>query len=50
MLAAKQAAGSYTEEREKRLQLLQTQLRQLEQLHANLPQLAPVRAKEVIGR
>ncbi|MGB3955948.1 MAG: dynamin family protein [Brooklawnia sp.] len=50
VLAAKQAAGSYTEEREKRLQLLQTQLRQLEQLHANLPQLAPVRAKEVIGR
>jgi hypothetical protein len=50
VLAAKQAAGSYTEEREKRAQLLQAQVRQIEHLRVNLPALAPVRPQEVVGR
>ena len=37
VLAAKQAAGSYSQEQEKRVALLQSQLRQLEQLQAGLP-------------
>ena len=50
VLAAKQAAGSYTEEREKRVQLLQSQVLQIERLRSDLPALEQVRAKEVVGR
>lgn len=47
VLAAKRAAGSYAEERDKRAALLQGQLRQLEQLSAELPALPPQRATMV---
>ena len=47
VLAAKRAAGSYSEERQKRAALLQGQLKQLEQLSAELPALPPQRVKAV---
>lgn len=49
VLAAKQSANSYTDQREKRITQLQGQLRQLEQLRAELPAL-PQRVEEVVGR
>ena len=47
VLAAKRAAGTYSEERQKRAALLQGQLKQLEQLSAELPALPPQRVKAV---
>ena len=47
VLAAKRAAGTYAEQREKRAALLQGQLKQLEQLSSQLPALPPSRVKAV---
>jgi hypothetical protein len=50
VLGAKQAAGSFTTQRDKRIAVLQGQLRQLEQIRKEMPALPPVRVKEVVGR
>lgn len=50
VLGAKQAAGSFTAQRDKRIAVLQGQLRQLEQIRKEMPALPPVRVKEVVGR
>ena len=47
---AKQAAGSFTTQRDKRIAVLQGQLRPLEQIRKEMPALPPVRVKEVVGR
>ncbi len=48
--AARQAAGTFTEERDQRVVLLQRQLNQIEQLQARVPELPAIRVKEVAGR
>ncbi len=53
VIAAKQAAGTYSEERDKRVTLLQSQLRQLDQLRSALPAieaLPPARAPQAVTR
>lgn len=53
VIAAKQAAGTYSEERDKRVALLQSQLRQLDQLRSALPAieaLPPARAPQAVTR
>ncbi len=50
LLAAKQAASIFTEEREQRIALLQNQLRELEQFRSTIPQLPPDRVAEVTAR
>lgn len=49
VLVAKQAAGSYSNNREQRVTQLQAQLRELEQLRSRLPALPSAR-REAIGR
>jgi hypothetical protein len=48
--AAKQAAGTYTTDRDSRVAQLQAQLRQLEQFRTKVPELASARVGEVVGR
>jgi len=50
VLAARRAAGSFTDQRDKRVAQLQAQLRQLEKLRADLPALPPAPVREVVGR
>lgn len=47
VLAAKQAAGSYSDEQDKRVALLKGQLQQLEQLHSGLPAVQALPTAEV---
>lgn len=47
VMAAKQAAGSYSDEQDKRVALLQTRLRQLDQLRSGLPALQALPAARV---
>ncbi len=48
--AARQAAGTFTNDRQQRVTQLQQQLAQLEQLRSRLPELPPVRVREAIRR
>ncbi|MGI5951913.1 MAG: dynamin family protein, partial [Brooklawnia sp.] len=50
VLAAKQAAGTYSKESEKRVALLQSQLQQLEQFQTILPPVEAQRVVEAVGR
>lgn len=47
VLSAKQSAGTFAEQRDKRVLELRNQLRQLEQIRAQLPVLPPARVKAV---
>ncbi len=49
LLAAKKAAGAYTEERNKRAAVLQAQIRQLEDTHTRIPELPPVQMAGLIA-
>ena len=50
VMSAKQSAGIYSEKRDKRVLELQAQLRQLDKVRAQLPELPQTRVKEVLGR
>ena len=50
VLAAKQAAGTYTADRDQRMNQLQMQIKQLETLRAEIPALPPAVRREAISR
>lgn len=50
VLGARKAAGTFTEQREQRVKYLQGQLRELERLRSQLPELRPAGPNEVVAR